>query len=109
MDDDLNTADAITSIFDLVKIANTNINENSSKQLIEKTLSMLNELTKVINIAQTTKDDDIDIEKIEQLIDERNEAKKNKDFAKADEIRDTLKQMGIEIKDTRKGTQWSRI
>ncbi|MBF1051859.1 MAG: cysteine--tRNA ligase, partial [Peptostreptococcaceae bacterium] len=95
--------------FDLVKIANTNIDENSSKQLIEKTLSMLNELTKVINIAQTTKDDDIDIEKIEQLIDERNEAKKNKDFAKADEIRDTLKQMGIEIKDTRKGTQWSRI
>lgn len=109
MDDDLNTADAITSIFDLVKIANTNIDENSSKQLIEKTLSMLNELTKVINIAQTTKDNDIDVEKIEQLIDERNEAKKNKDFAKADEIRDTLKQMGIEIKDTRKGTQWSRI
>lgn len=109
MDDDLNTADAITSIFDLVKIANTNIDENSSKQLIEKTLSMLNELTKVINIAQTTKDNDIDIEKIEQLIDERNEAKKHKDFAKADEIRDTLKQMGIEIKDTRKGTQWSRI
>lgn len=109
MDDDLNTADAITSIFDLVKIANTNIDENSSKQLIEKTLSMLNELTKVINIAQKTKDDDIDIEKIEQLIDERNESKKHKDFAKADEIRDTLKQMGIEIKDTRKGTQWSRI
>ena len=109
MDDDLNTADAITSIFDLVKIANTNINEISSKQLIEKTLSMLNELTKVINIAQKTKDDDIDIEKIEQLIDERNESKKHKDFAKADEIRDTLKQMGIEIKDTRKGTQWSRI
>ena len=109
MDDDLNTADAITSIFDLVKIANTNIDENSSKQLIEKTLSMLNELTKVINIAQTTKDNDIDIEKIEQLIDERNEAKKHNDFAKADEIRDTLKQMGIEIKDTRKGTQWSRI
>ena len=109
MDDDLNTADAITSIFDLVKIANTNINEISSKQLIEKTLSMLNELTKVINIAQKTKDNDIDVEKIEQLIDERNEAKKNKDFAKADEIRDTLKQMGIEIKDTRKGTQWSRI
>ena len=92
-----------------MKIANTNIDENSSKQLIEKTLSMLNELTKVINIAQTTKDNDIDVEKIEQLIDERNEAKKNKDFAKADEIRDTLKQMGIEIKDTRKGTQWSRI
>lgn len=109
MDDDLNTADAITAIFDLVKLANTNVNENSSKEFVEKNLAMLNELTGVLNIAITSEEQDADVEKIQQLINERNEAKKAKDFVKADIIRETLKQMGIEIKDTRQGTQWSRI
>lgn len=109
MDDDLNTADAITAIFDLVKLANTNVNENSSREFVEKNLAMLNELTGVLNIAITSEEQDADVEKIQQLINERNEAKKAKDFVKADTIRETLKQMGIEIKDTRQGTQWSRI
>lgn len=109
MNDDLNTADAITAIFDLVKFANTNVSIDSSKVFVQQTLDMLNELTAVLNIAMNKTDEDVDVAKIEELIEQRNIAKKSKDFAKADEIRDELKQMGIEIKDTRQGVQWSRI
>ena len=109
MNDDLNTADAITAIFDLVKFANTNVSIDSSKVFIQQTLDMLNELTGVLNIAMDKTDEDVDVAKIEELIEQRNIAKKSKNFAKADEIRDELKQMGIEIKDTRQGVQWSRI
>ena len=109
MNDDLNTADAITAIFDLVKFANTNVSIDSSKVFVQQTLGMLNELTGVLNIAMDKTDEDVDVAKIEELIEQRNIAKKSKDFAKADEIRDELKQMGIEIKDTRQGVQWSRI
>ena len=109
MKDDLNTADAITAIFDLVKFANTNVSIDSSKVFVQQTLDMLNELTGVLNIAMDKTDEDVDVAKIEELIEQRNIAKKSKDFAKADEIRDELKQMGIEIKDTRQGVQWSRI
>ena len=109
MNDDLNTADAITAIFDLVKLANTSVNENSSKTFVQSILSMLNELTAVLNIANTDKAESEDTGKIEELIELRNQAKKAKDFAKADEIREELRKMGIEIKDTRQGTQWSKI
>ena len=109
MSDDLNTSDAITAIFELVKFANTNVNSTSSKEFANKTLSMLNELTNVLNIANTNKNTDIDENLINTLITQRQEAKKSKDFAKADKIRDELKNMGIEIKDTRQGVQWSRI
>ena len=109
MNDDLNTADAITAIFDLVKLANTSVNENSSKAFVQSILSMLNELTGVLNIANTNKAESEDTSKIEELIELRNQAKKSKDFAKADEIREELRKMGIEIKDTRQGTQWSKI
>lgn len=109
MNDDLNTADAITAIFDLVKLANTSVNENSSKTFVQSVLSMLNELTAVLNIANTDKTESEDTGKIEELIELRNQAKKAKDFAKADEIREELRKMGIEIKDTRQGTQWSKI
>ena len=109
MNDDLNTADAITAIFDLVKLANTSVNENSSKTFVQSILSMLNELTGVLNIANTNKAESEDASKIEELIELRNQAKKSKDFAKADEIREELRKMGIEIKDTRQGTQWSKI
>ena len=109
MNDDLNTADAITAIFDLVKLANTSVNENSSKTFVQSILSMLNELTAVLNIANTDKTESEDTGKIEELIELRNQAKKAKDFAKADEIREELRKMGIEIKDTRQGTQWSKI
>ena len=109
MDDDLNTADAITAIFELVKLANTSVDENSSKQFIQNILSMLNELTAVLNIANTDKPADEDTSKIQELIELRNQAKKSKDFEKADKIREELRNMGIEIKDTRQGTQWSKI
>ena len=109
MNDDLNTADAITAIFDLVKLANTSVNENSSKTFVQSILSMLNELTGVLNIANTDKAENEDTSKIEELIELRNQAKKSKDFAKADEIREELRKMGIEIKDTRQGTQWLKI
>lgn len=109
MNDDLNTADAITAIFDLVKFANTNVSIDSSKVFVQQTLDMLNELTGVLNIAMDKADEDVDVAKIKELIEQRNIAKKSKDFAKADTIRDELKQMGIEIKDTRQGVQWSRI
>lgn len=107
MDDDLNTADAITAIFDLVKDINLNIDENNSKEMLEKTLDLLKKLTRVLGIMEGEREEIS--EDIEGLIKERNDARKNKDFAKADEIRDKLKEMGIEIEDTRSGTTWKRI
>ena len=107
MDDDLNTADAITAIFDLVKDINLNLDESNSKEMLEKTLELLKKLTRVLGIMEGEREE---ISKdIEGLIAERNAARKNKDFAKADEIRDKLKEMGIEIEDTRSGTTWKRI
>ena len=107
MDDDLNTADAITAIFDLVKDINLNLDESNSKEMLEKTLELLKKLTRVLGIMEGEREEIS--EDIEGLIAERNAARKNKDFAKADEIRDKLKEMGIEIEDTRSGTTWTRI
>jgi cysteinyl-tRNA synthetase len=107
MDDDLNTADAITAIFDLVKDINLNLDENNSKEMLEKTLELLKKLTKVLGIMEEEQGEIS--EEVERLIEERNKARKDKDFARADEIRDELKDMGIEIKDTRSGTTWKRI
>lgn len=107
MDDDLNTADAITAIFDLVKDINLNLDENNSKEMLEKTLELLKKLTRVLGIMEGEREEIS--EDIENLIKERNDARKNKDFAKSDEIRDKLKKMGIEIEDTRSGTTWKRI
>ena len=107
MDDDLNTADAITAIFDLVKDINLNLDENNSKEMLEKTLELLKKLTRVLGIMEGEREEIS--EDIEGLIKERNDARKNKDFAKADEIRNKLKEMGIEIEDTRSGTTWKRI
>ena len=107
MDDDLNTADAITAIFDLVKDINLNLDESNSKEMLEKTLELLKKLTRILGIMEGEREEIS--EDIEGLIAERNAARKNKDFAKADEIRDKLKEMGIEIEDTRSGTTWKRI
>ena len=107
MDDDLNTADAITAIFDLVKDINLNLDESNSKEMLEKTFELLKKLTRVLGIMEGEREEIS--EDIEGLIAERNAARKNKDFAKADEIRDKLKEMGIEIEDTRSGTTWKRI
>lgn len=107
MEDDLNTADAITAIFDLVKDINLNLDENNSKEMLNKTLELLKKLTRVLGIMEEEQGELS--QEVEKLIDERNAARKNKDFARADEIRDELKEMGIEIKDTRSGTTWKRI
>ena len=107
MDDDLNTADAITAIFELVSFVNTTAKDESSKEYIEQCLAIFSELTGVLNIIQ--KKDDVDEENINELIEKRTAAKKNKDFAESDRIRDELKAMGIELLDTRQGTTWTKI
>ena len=107
MDDDLNTADAITAIFELVSFVNTTAKDESSKEYIEQCLAIFSELTGVLNIIQ--KKDEVDEEKINELIEKRTAAKKNKDFAESDRIRDELKAMGIELLDTRQGTTWTKI
>lgn len=107
MDDDINTADAITAVFNLVKAVNTNLSEKSNKKIIQDSFNMLVELTDVLGILHR-KEEDLD-EEIENLIEERNEARKNRNFARADEIRDLLLSKNIAIEDTRTGTKWKRI
>ena len=108
MDDDFNTANAITAIYELVRFTNKAIKENMSKELAEKTQDMLNHLCDVLGIAEMKEEKEEDTAEIEALIAKRTEAKKNKDFAAADAIREQLAQMGITIKDTRQGVQWFR-
>lgn len=109
MDDDLNTADAIAHIFTLVREVNTKINKDGSysKELIEKTASLINELIDVLGLKYEKKDDDLSKE-VEALIEQRQEARKNKDFKLADEIRDKLVGMGIILEDTRQGVKWRK-
>lgn len=112
MDDDMNTADAISVIFELVRDINSYMSkyDNASKDFLTSFYNLFMELTGVLNIVQKDEiKDDIDVEKIEMLIEKRAQAKKNKDFKMADEIRDELLKMGISIKDTRQGVQWSRV
>lgn len=108
MDDDFNTANAITAIYELVRFTNKAIKEAMSKELAEKTQYMLNHLCDVLGIAEMKEETQEDTAEIEALIAKRTEAKKNKDFATADAIREQLAQMGITIKDTRQGVQWFR-
>ena len=107
MDDDLNTADAISVIFELVKDINTALNEMDAKSK-ENSLALLNELCDVLGISKEKEEQILDSD-IEALIVERTEAKKSKNFARADEIRDILKDMGIVLEDTRQGVKWKRI
>lgn len=107
MDDDLNTSDAIASIFELVSHINITANENSSKEYLEKLNDVFSELTGVLNIVQ--KRNSIDTKKIEELIEQRALAKKERDFEKADKIREELKKMGVELLDTRAGTTYKII
>ena len=108
MDDDVNTADAVSAIFELAKFMNSNITENSSKEFAQKTLDEFNELTGVLNIVNKDKKEDILDEEIEKLIEQRTEAKKNKNFQLADEIRQQLLDKGIVLEDTRQGVKWKR-
>ena len=110
MDDDFNTADAITAIYELVKFINVKVKEEFSKKSAAEAKKLLDELCSVLGILQQKdeKAEDPETEKIEALIAKRAEAKKAKDFAAADAIRDELAAMGITIKDTRQGVQWFR-
>lgn len=110
MDDDLNTADAISVIFELAKFMNTNISDQSSKEFVQLNLDIFNELTGVLNIAnKSVEEDDSLSQKVEDLIAKRAQAKKEKNFALADQIRDEIAAMGIAIEDTRQGVKWKRI
>ena len=108
MDDDLNTADAVSAIFELVKFANTKADENGSKAFTEALKKEIAELCDILGLKTEKKEENLDAE-VEALIEQRQAARKAKDFAKADEIRDKLLDMGIQLKDTREGVQWKRI
>lgn len=108
MDDDFNTADGISVIFDLVKDINNNVNINSSAELCEGALSLIRELGAPLGILQKTEEKSIEAE-IQELIDKRQEARKNRDFALADKIRDALKARNIILEDTPQGVRWKKV
>ena len=107
MDDDFNTADALAAIFELVKFANTNVDENSSREFAGGLYEELFKLSDVLGLKIEKKEEILDKE-IEDLIQERQAARKAKDFKRADEIRDELLKEGIILKDTREGVKWQR-
>lgn len=106
MEDDFNTADAVSAIFEIVRESNSTVKDFSA-DYAKKVLKVLEDLCGVLGI-ETTKEEEILDEDIEKLIEERQNARKNKDFARADEIRDQLLEQGIVLKDTREGVKWSR-
>lgn len=106
MDDDLNTADGIAAVFDLVSDINTKIiNKEVSKNVCQKAADMFDELTGVLGLVYNRKSNDIN-DDIEKLIEERQQARANKDWTTADRIRDELKAQGITLKDTPQGVTW---
>ncbi|MCM1263766.1 MAG: cysteine--tRNA ligase [Butyrivibrio sp.] len=107
MDDDFNTADAVAAIFELVKFANTKASQHSSKEFIETIKAEIIMLSDICGLIVERKAEILDGE-VESLINERQEARKAKNFARADEIRDTLLNMGIILEDTREGVKWKR-
>lgn len=108
MEDDLNTADAIAAVFNLVKDINKTITESAFKGSLEACLAAFDELCSVLGICYARGDDALD-SVVEKMIAERTRARKNKDFKTADRIRDELKEMGIVLEDTAHGVKWSRI
>ena len=106
MDDDLNTADALSAVFTLVRDINTMAN-SASKQTLEAAAAIFDELTGVLGLVYNRKADDLDAE-IENLIAQRAAARKEKNWAKADEIRDKIKAMGIVLEDTPQGVKWHK-
>ena len=108
MDDDFNTADAISVLFDLTKDINNNININSSVDLCEKSEALIRELGKPLGILQNSMKKDLEAE-IQELIDKRQQARNSRDFALADKIRDDLKNRNIVLEDTSQGVRWKKI
>lgn len=108
MDDDFNTANGIAAIFELARLANTYLLEkNTAEDVLKHFLETFESLMDVLGITIKNEEDLLD-EDIEQLIEERLEARRNRDFARADEIRDTLKEQDIILEDTAQGTRWKR-
>ncbi len=108
MDDDLNTADAITAVFELVKDINTKvITDEPSKELVEYATKLFDELTGVLGLVYNRKTESLDDE-IEKLIEARTQARKDRNWAEADRIRDELKAQGIVLEDTPQGVKWHR-
>ena len=105
MDDDLNTADGISAVFELISSINGQLKGGATKAYAEAALDVLMELCDVLGLLQQDKEDDGIDPEIQALIDERQEARKAKNFARADEIRDMLKEQGITLKDTPQGVQ----
>ena len=112
MEDDFNTADAISSIFELVKWANTHVGDHSSVEFTQKVYNELMKLSNILGIfydsPKKEQDHALSDSQVEELIEQRTTAKKEKDFAKADHIRDELIEKGIIIEDTRQGVRWKR-
>ncbi len=108
MDDDLNTADAISALFEFVKFANTNVKEESTGSFAKEIYDLLAKLSEVLGIIIEKKEEILDSE-IEALIEERKNARKEKNFARADEIRNLLLEQGIVLEDTREGVKWKRV
>ncbi|WP_434305851.1 cysteine--tRNA ligase [Clostridium botulinum] len=108
MDDDFNTADAISVIFDLIRDVNTNVTIESSKELVKYTLDLIRELGNPLGILQESTKASLE-EEIEKLIEERQKARKEKNWALADKIRDNLKERGIVLEDTPHGVRWKQI
>ena len=107
MEDDFNTADAIASIFELVKFANTTANTESSKEYLQSLQELIVKLSDVLGLI-VDKEEEILAEDIEALIAERQAARKEKNFRRADEIRSELLEKGIILEDTREGVKWRR-
>ena len=106
MDDDLNTADAISAVFELIKDINTATRDGSTKEFAEKCLSLLDELTGILGLLREKEEDGGGIDdEIQKLVDERQAARKAKNFARADEIRDLLKAKGFTLEDTPQGVR----
>ena len=106
MDDDLNTADAISAVFELVTAINTAVKDGASKEFAEKSLATLMELATVLGLLQQDVEEKVEIDdELAALIEERQQARKEKNFARADEIRDMLKARGLILKDTPQGVQ----
>ena len=107
MDDDFNTADAVSAIFELVKLANSTANEESTRAYAELLAGTIEKLSDVLGVITERKAEVLDSE-VEELIAARQQARKEKNFALADEIRQKLLDMGIVLEDTREGVKWKR-
>ena len=107
MDDDLNTADGISAVFELVKDINVNVIDSKSAELIKYAIDLFDELTNVLGLVYNRDTGSLD-EEIEKLIEARQNARKEKNWAEADRIRDELKAQGIVLEDTPQGVKWHR-